>query len=98
MPAVCRAESTDSCTGHGCYPPRKNTSGSGDVYVNSKECHRQGDGWQPHGCGVCTPHGGNTSAGSGTVYVNGKQIGRIGDPISCGSSIASGSSDVFAGG
>ena len=32
------------------------------------------------------------------VYVNGKQLGRVGDPVACGSSVASGSSNVFAGG
>jgi uncharacterized Zn-binding protein involved in type VI secretion len=32
------------------------------------------------------------------VFVNGKQLGRIGDPVACGSAIASGSGNVFAGG
>jgi uncharacterized Zn-binding protein involved in type VI secretion len=38
------------------------------------------------------------ASGSSTVYVNGKQIGRVGDPVACGSSVATGSSNVFAGG
>nr|WP_083100694.1 PAAR domain-containing protein [Pseudophaeobacter leonis] len=38
------------------------------------------------------------AVGSNTVYVNGKQIGRIGDPVDCGSAVAVGSGDVFAGG
>jgi uncharacterized Zn-binding protein involved in type VI secretion len=96
MPAVTRLG--DSGTGHGCYPPRPNVQGSPDVFVNGIACHRQGDAWVPHGCGVCTPHGGSTAAGSGTVYVNGQQIARIGDPVDCGSAIAQGSTDVFAGG
>ena len=100
MPAVTRQG--DSCTGHECFPPRSSTSGSPNVYVNGKPAHRQGDGWNPH---TCThpkvphgTHGGSLSAGSATVYCNGKQLGRIGDPVSCGSSVASGSPNVFAGG
>lgn len=96
MPAVTRLG--DACTGHGCYPSRQSVEGSSNVFVNGIACHRQTDAWIPHGCGVCTPHGGNTSAGSGTVYVNSVQIARIGDPVSCGSSIAEGSGNVFAGG
>ncbi|WP_322979008.1 PAAR domain-containing protein [Pseudomonas sp. C11] len=33
-----------------------------------------------------------------TVFVNSKPIGRIGDPLACGSSVAAGSPNVFAGG
>ena len=96
MPAVTRLG--DSCTGHGCFPPRASTGGSGDVFANGIPVHRLGDSWAPHGCPKVPPHGGALSAGSGTVSANGKQLGRIGDPVSCGSSVASGSGDVFAGG
>ena len=96
MPAVTRKG--DSCTGHGCFPARPSTSGSPDVFVNGIAVHRQGDSWAAHGCPTCAPHGGNLAAGSSTVFVNGKQIGRIGDPVDCGSSVAVGSGDVFAGG
>ena len=44
------------------------------------------------------PHGGVLASGSSTVFANGRQIGRIGDPVDCGSTVASGSGDVFAGG
>lgn len=88
----------DSCSGHGLFPPRSSTSGSPDVWANGVAVHRQGDSWAIH----CDPdmacHGGSLVGGSSTVFVNGKAIGRIGDPIDCGSSVASGSSDVFAGG
>lgn len=96
MPSVTRQG--DSCTGHGSFPPRNSTSGSGDVFVNGIPAHRQGDGWSVH----CNPtpscHGSSLAAGSGTVYANGKQLGRVGDPVACGSSVASGSSNVYAGG
>lgn len=100
MPPVTRLG--DLCTGHECFPARKSVSGSPDVFVNSKPAHRQSDSWDthccthpdmPHGC-----HNGVLASGSSTVYVNGRQLGRIGDPVSCGSTVATGSGNVFAGG
>jgi uncharacterized Zn-binding protein involved in type VI secretion len=96
MPAVTRKG--DTCTGHGNYPSRSSTGGSGSVYANGKPVHRQGDGWSVHCNPVPICHGGNLATGSSTVFVEGKQIGRIGDPVDCGSSVASGSGNVFAGG
>ncbi len=100
MPAVTRLG--DICTGHECFPPRNSTSGSPNVFVNSIPAHRQGDSWLAH---TCThpdvphgTHGGSLASGSSTVYVNNRQLGRIGDPVSCGSSVAAGSTNVFAGG
>ena len=98
MPAVTRKG--DSCTGHKTWPPRSSTGGSSDVFVNGKAAHRQGDGWGPH-CSIKRKypcHAGSLSGGSSSVYVNGKPLGRVGDGVSCGSGVASGSSDVFAGG
>jgi uncharacterized Zn-binding protein involved in type VI secretion len=95
MPAAHRH--ADICTGHGCYPPRPNIEASPDVFVNGLGWHRVGDGWALHGCGDCAPHGGVLAAGSATVFVDGRAAGRIGDPVSCGSSAATGSADVFAG-
>lgn len=97
MPAVTRR--TDFCAGHSSFPPRPSSQGSPDVYVNDIEVHRQTDSWVPHGSpSPSPPHGGNLSSGSSTVYVNGLQMGRIGDPVSCGSAVAQGSSNVFCGG
>lgn len=85
----------DSSTGHGCYPPKSNTSASSDVIINGLGAHRVGDGWLPHGCGVCIPHGSSQASGSNNVLVDGLPLARIGDSISCGDSNASGSSDVI---
>lgn len=95
MPAVARFG--DSCTGHGCFPSRPNDQGSPNVYVNGLPAHRQGDHWATH---CCPPpcHDSVLAAGSSSVYINGRPLGRVGDPVACGSVIASGSSDVFAGG
>ena len=95
MPSVSRLG--DSCTGHGCWPSRVNDQGSDNVFVNSIPAHRQGDHWVVHCCGPAC-HDSSLASGSSTVYVNGKQLSRTGDPVSCGSTIASGSGDVYAGG
>lgn len=96
MPGVVRLGDTDS--GHGSCLPRKNNSASSDVFVNGKGVHRQGDTWLPHpGVGIHCAHSGSTAQGSPTVFVNGKAVARIGDPISCGGTCATGSSDVIIG-
>ena len=91
MPSVTRLG--DTCTGHDCFPPRANSQGSPNVFVNGIPAHRQGDSWETHCCThPKVPHGyhsGILGSGSSTVYVNGKQLGRIGDPVSCGSTVAS---------
>lgn len=85
----------DSCTGHGSFPPRVNDAGSGDVFANGIGVHRQGDHWVTHCAGSC--HDSTLASGSAGVFVNGKGVGRIGDPVACGSFVAEGSPDVFAG-
>lgn len=95
MPAVTRLG--DSCTGHGDFPPRASTGGSGNVYANGISVHRAGDGWAVHCNAVPVCHGSSLASGSGSVYANDKQLGRIGDPVACGSSVASGSGNVYAG-
>lgn len=97
MPAVTRLG--DACTGHGCWPPRPSAAASPDVFVNGIAAHRQGDAWAAHTCPtIPETHASVLAAGSSSVYVNGKQLGRIGDPVACGSAVAAGSADVFAGG
>lgn len=97
MPAVSRLG--DQCTGHGCWPPRPSTGASPNVFVNGIAAHRQGDAWAAHTCPtIPETHDSVLAAGSATVFVNGKQLARIGDPVVCGSSVAQGSANVFAGG
>ncbi|MBR0257583.1 MAG: PAAR domain-containing protein [Synergistaceae bacterium] len=100
MPAITR--SGDKCTGHSCFPSRRCSTGSPNVFVNNIPVHRQRDLWPvhccthsdcPHGC-----HAGSLAKGSSSVYVNGRQLARKGDKINCGSFTAEGSPNVFAGG
>lgn len=95
MPAVTRQG--DQCAGHGAFPPRASVAGSPNVFINGRPAHRQGDGWETHCNDVPVCHGGSLAAGSATVFVNGRPLGRVGDPVDCGSAVAAGSPDVFAG-
>ena len=92
MPGVVRLG--DQCTGHSCFPPRSNASASSNVFVNGQAVHRVGDSWQSHCCGKSC-HGSVQASGSPNVFVNGQAVARIGDSIACGSSNATGSSDVI---
>jgi uncharacterized Zn-binding protein involved in type VI secretion len=94
MPAVVRLG--DNCSGHGCYPARPNNQASNNVFVNGKGVHSLCDDWASHCCGIPC-HDGIASSGSSTVFVNGKPICRVGDSVSCGSTMAEGSDNVFAG-
>jgi len=97
MPAVTRLG--DTGTGHGCWPSRPNDAASPDVFVNGIAAHRQGDHWAAHTCpSIPETHASNLASGSSSVFANGKRLGRIGDPVACGSSVATGSANVFAGG
>lgn len=83
----------DLCSGHGCFPSRPNVEASPDVFVNGIPSHRLGDAWGSHCCLVC--HSSVAAQGSPNVFVNGKPKCRIGDAVACGSSMATGSSDVI---
>ncbi|WP_116131180.1 PAAR domain-containing protein [Tropicimonas sp. IMCC34043] len=95
MPAVTRRG--DMGTGHADWPARASVGGSGDVFVNGIPVHRNGDGWAVH----CNPpgqcHASALAGGSSTVFANGKGGGRVGDAVACGSKVATGSGNVFAG-
>lgn len=96
MPAAARL--ADVCTGHADFPPRPNDQGSPNVYVNGRPLHRNGDHWLQHCNPVPVCHDSALGGGSATVYANGKRAGRIGDAVACGSTVATGSGDVFIGG
>lgn len=94
MPGAVRLN--DLCTGHDCFPSRSNDSASTNVFINGRGAHRVGDHWEVHCCGpVC--HDSVQATGSSTVFVNGKALARIGDSIACGSTNATGSSNVMVG-
>jgi len=82
----------DLCTGHGPCPPRPSNGASPNVYANDIAVHRHTDGWAVH----CL-HGSTLSAGSGTVFANDLGVGRITDPVACGSTVQTGSPNIYAG-
>ena len=96
MPAVTRIGDADvaHCSG------MTRAVGSGNVFANGIGISRQGDVNTAHLLppAPCPAHSAPIASGSGTVFVNGKGCGRVGDGISGCTSVASGSSNVFAGG
>jgi len=97
VPAVTRIGDADvaHCSG------MTRAQGSSNVFVNGIGVSRQGDRNTPHlrppNIPPCPTHTASITTGSTTVFVNGKGIGRVGDGISGCTSVAAGSSNVFAG-
>ena len=99
MPAVCRGDSGDADIVHCSVPMR--SARSPDVFVNNIGISRQGDNNTTHLLPPpipCPTHAAPIATGSTTVFINSKGCGRIGDGISGCTSVATGSSNVFAGG
>ena len=98
MPAATRIGDADvaHCSG------MTRAQGSPDVFVNGIAWSRQGDVNTTHllppNIPPCPSHAAGIAYGSSTVKVNTKGAGRIGDGISGCTSVAAGSSNVFAGG
>ena len=86
-----------------CSVPSR-AGGSSNVFVNGIGISRQGDSNTTHKLPPfppprpCPVHSASISSGSSTVKINGKGCGRVGDGISGCTSVAAGSSNVFAGG
>ena len=96
MPAATRIGDADvaHCSG------MTRAEGSPNVFVNGIKWSRQGDVNTTHVLPPvpCPAHAAPIASGSATVKVNTKGAGRIGDAISGCTSVAAGSSNVFAGG
>ena len=96
MPAVTRIGDADvpHCSG------MVRAEGSSNVFVNCIAVSRQGDNNTTHVLppAPCPAHAAPIASGSSTVKVNTKGCGRIGDGITGCTSVAAGSSNVFAGG
>jgi uncharacterized Zn-binding protein involved in type VI secretion len=88
----------DLDTGHDACPPTALVSASTNVFINGKGAGRVGDSYVAHGCVNHPSHSGVIASGSSSVFINGRAAGRIGDAVSCGGSVAEGSSNVFIGG
>ena len=98
MAAVCRVGDADvpHCSG------MTRATGSPNVFVNGLAISRQGDSNTPHlkppNKPPCPGHAASIATGSTTVRINGLGCGRVGDGIAGCTAVASGSSNVFAGG
>ncbi len=100
MPAATRIGDADvtHCSG------MTRAQGSPNVFVNGIvngiKWSREGDNNTSHlkPPVICVAHAAPIASGSSTVKVNTKGAGRIGDSITGCTSVAAGSSNVFAGG
>lgn len=96
MPAATRIGDADvpHCSG------MTRAEGSPNVFVNSIPWSRQGDNNTVHLLpgAPCPAHAAPITTGSTSVFVNTRGAGRIGDAITSCTSVAAGSSNVFAGG
>ena len=95
MPAITRIGDADvaHCSG------MTRAEGSPNVRVNGIPISRQGDNNTGHLLppAPCPSHSAPIAVGSITVFINSKGCGRVGDAISGCTSVAEGSSNVFAG-
>jgi uncharacterized Zn-binding protein involved in type VI secretion len=96
MPAVTRIGDADvaHCSG------MTRAVGSGNVFVNNIAVSRQSDVNTGHllpGGNSCPSHAAPIATGSSTVFINNLGCGRVGDAVSGCTSVAAGSSNVFAG-
>jgi uncharacterized Zn-binding protein involved in type VI secretion len=100
VPAVCRGDSIDKDLIHCSIPSRDECSDN--VFVEGRGISRQGDNNTSHllppASPDCLSHVAPIKTGSTTVFINSKGCGRIGDAITGCTSVASGSTKVFAGG
>lgn len=87
----------NSCSGHGCFPPRMIITGNPKVIIQGMPAATVGDTLLPHACGP-NIHSGNIASGSSKVFISGLPAARIGDIISCGSIIMTGANKVNIGG
>ena len=97
MPAVCRGNEVDVDVVH-CSVPKR-LAMSPDVLVNGTGISREDDVNNSHLIpgAPCPEHQAPITTGSTTVFINGKGCGRIGDGVTACTSVATGSSNVFAG-
>lgn len=95
MPGIARVG--DKSTGHDNCQPVSAVEGSSNVLANGKPVVLLGDKFAPHGCDKHATHQGYLAEGSPSTFMNGKPVGRVGDAVSCGGTIAEGSSNIFIG-
>lgn len=103
MPGVARIGDDDVPHPGPCTSPMKRIQGSGNTFVNGRALTYQGAVNNVHYylfvAKRCITHVGGIQVGSTTVFVNGLGVGRQGDALfpPC-TAIATGSTNVFAGG
>jgi len=99
MPPVARIGDSAIVLHPTCSFLTKAATGSFNVFINGRPCHRVSDLNFPHTLGPphCTPHFTPLIKGSTSVFVNGLPIARVTDVYLCRALLITGSHNVFAG-
>ncbi len=87
----------DLCTGHDNCPAVPLVTGSPNVFIEDRAVGRIGDSYAPHQCSAHESHVGVITSGNSSVLVNGLAIATVGDSVSCGGTVAEGSTSVIIG-
>lgn len=93
MPAI--ATHMAKTSGHDDYPPTNVIASSSTVFINGKSVVLEGDKIIPHTNPSPETHNGVVIASTAKIFIEGKKVAMIGDSISCGDTIAQGSSNVM---
>ena len=78
------------CSGHDGFPPRPAVSGEPKFKVNGIPALVDGSPFASHTKPNSSPHGGVAIGTKSNFKINGKAVVLVGDPISCGSTVATG--------
>ncbi|MGL4521474.1 MAG: PAAR domain-containing protein [Bacilli bacterium] len=81
--------------GHADFPPSQVIASSKSVFINGKSVVLEGDKMLPHTNTKPETHDGVVIASTSKLFIEGKKVAMIGDSISCGDTIAQGSSNVM---
>lgn len=84
------------CSGHGGFPSRPPVESESLLKVNGVSVLVDGNQYAQHTDGNSV-HGGQAISTRSWFTVNGKGIVCVGDPVSCGSTVASGDALVLVG-
>jgi uncharacterized Zn-binding protein involved in type VI secretion len=77
------------CSGHGGYPARPPVESEPLLKINGIDVLVDGNQYAQHSDGNST-HGGQAITTRAWFTINGKGVVCVGDPVSCGSTVASG--------
>lgn len=88
MPAIATLNSV--CSGHDGFPSRPAVSGESNFKVNGIPVLVDSSPFASHSKPDSPPHDGVAVGTKSNFKINGKAVVLVGDPVSCGSTVATG--------